>query len=146
MHRQFFLYLCLSLVPLYSVAAEPADYTSLDNWLCHPERANFCARDQSATIVHADGTLALETFTPADNPPIDCFYVYPTVSTDPGGNSDLTPNREEERVIEAQFARFGAACRTFAPIYRQVTLTALRAVSASTRRRCRSRGSSRRSV
>jgi hypothetical protein len=34
---------------------------------------------------------------------------------------------EELRVIRAQFARFGSECRVFAPLYRQVTLTALRA-------------------
>jgi hypothetical protein len=34
---------------------------------------------------------------------------------------------EERNVIRAQFARFAAQCRPFAPLYRQVTLTALRA-------------------
>ncbi len=37
----------------------------------------------------SNGTLTHEAFHPAKNPPIDCFYVYPTVSTEPGGNSDL---------------------------------------------------------
>ena len=31
----------------------------------------------------------------------------------------------ETRVVEQQFARFGASCRLFAPVYRQFTLTAL---------------------
>jgi len=30
-------------------------------------------------------------------------------------------------VVRSQFARFGAQCRTYAPMYRQITLTALRA-------------------
>src|SRR5262245_38756432 len=34
---------------------------------------------------------------------------------------------EERSVIQHQFARFGAQCRPYAPLYRQVTLTALRA-------------------
>lgn len=34
---------------------------------------------------------------------------------------------EEVSVIKGQFARFNAVCRTYAPLYRQVTLTALRA-------------------
>jgi hypothetical protein len=42
-------------------------------------------------------------------------------------NSDLNPGPEEDSVVRAQFARFGSQCRLFAPIYRQVTLTALRA-------------------
>ena len=33
---------------------------------------------------------------------------------------------EEASVIRAQLARFGSACRIYAPLYRQVTLTALR--------------------
>ena len=60
-------------------------------------------------------------------PPIDCFYVYPTVSNDPTPNSDMIAGPEEKRVIQAQFARFGSQCRVYAPLYRQVTLTALRA-------------------
>jgi len=58
--------------------------------------------------------------------------VYPTISLDAGGNSDMTIGTEERAVIRAQFARFAAACRTFAPLYRQVTLTALRAATAGT--------------
>jgi hypothetical protein len=34
---------------------------------------------------------------------------------------------EENAVIRSQFARFGSECRPYAPLYRQVTLTALRA-------------------
>ncbi len=68
----------------------------------------------------------------AANPkaPIDCFYVYPTVSNDPAGNSDMIPGPEEKGVIRAQFARFASQCRPFAPLYRQITLTALRALLA----------------
>ena len=36
----------------------------------------------------------------------------------------------EEGVIRAQLARFGSACRIYAPLYRQVTLTALRSAIA----------------
>jgi hypothetical protein len=39
----------------------------------------------------------------------------------------MNPGPEEMNVIRAQFARFGSKCRVFAPLYRQVTLTALRA-------------------
>ncbi len=39
----------------------------------------------------------------------------------------MVANDEERSVIKAQFARFGSQCRTFAPLYRQATLTALRA-------------------
>ena len=104
----------------------PNDYGRPQTWLCLPGRSDACAADQTATIVAADGTLTREAFTTAADPGVDCFYVYPTVSNDLTGNSDMVANGEELFVVSAQFARFGSVCRTFAPLYRQVTLTALR--------------------
>jgi hypothetical protein len=60
----------------------------------------------------------------AADPPIDCFYVYPTVSHDAGLNSDLTPV-EEPAVAAIQFARFASLCKTYAPLYRSATLSAI---------------------
>lgn len=110
-------------------ASAPArnDYSKAENWLCWPGRADACSIDNTATVVKADGALAKETWSADPKAPIDCFYVYPTVSMDPGVTSDMTPNAEERRVVEQQLARFGAKCRVYAPMYRQFTLTALRA-------------------
>lgn len=113
-------------------AAKPApvaknDYTNGDDWLCRPGRQDACAVDLSTTVVSADGKVTLEKWAADPNAPIDCFYVYPTVSIDPGGNSDMIPGPEEKGVVAVQFARFGSECRLYAPIYRQVTITALRA-------------------
>ncbi|MBQ1543951.1 MAG: DUF3089 domain-containing protein [Caulobacteraceae bacterium] len=109
-------------------AARPAanDYADGANWLCRPGRQDACAVDLSATVVAADGTLTPEPFKAAAAPAIDCFYVYPTVSNDPTPNSDMKPGPEELGVVKQQFARFASRCRTFAPLYRQVTLTALK--------------------
>src|ERR1700761_4556056 len=111
-----------------SVASAATDYSNPAVWLCRPGRQDACAAPQDATIVAADGALTREAFHPARDPRIDCFYVYPTVSNEPGGNSDLTITGAEKNVVNAQFARFAAQCRLFAPMYRQVTLTALRAM------------------
>jgi hypothetical protein len=105
------------------------DYGDGKNWLCRPGRADACAVDQSTTIVSANGTLTREDWKANPNAPIDCFYVYPTVSTDTGGNSDMTAGPEENGVVRAQLARFASQCRVFAPLYRQATLTALRAAT-----------------
>ncbi|ALL12340.1 DUF3089 domain-containing protein [Caulobacter henricii] len=104
------------------------DYGKSENWLCLPGRDDACATDQSTTIVAADGKAAQETFAAATQAPVDCFYVYPTVSTDPGGNSDMTIDAAERSVVGQQLTRFGTQCRIFAPMYRQVTLAALRKV------------------
>jgi hypothetical protein len=106
------------------------DYTRDEAWLCRPGRTDACSVDLTATVVEKDGTLKRESFAADPKAPIDCFYVYPTVSLDRTPNSDMTAGDEERRVIRAQFARLGSVCRTYAPLYRQVTLTALRAASA----------------
>lgn len=103
------------------------DYADKESWLCRPDHLNACDTNLNATIVAADGSLTLEPYKAHRSPLVDCFYVYPTVSNDLTGNSDITAGPEEIGVIHAQFARFGSVCRTFAPLYRQVTLTALRA-------------------
>ena len=74
--------------------ATTPDYRSEANWLCRPGRNDACAVDLNATVVNADGSTSVETFTRANEPAVDCFYVYPTVSNDPGVNSDMTPNAE----------------------------------------------------
>lgn len=99
-------------------------YNDDANWLCKPGiDDDVCARDLDATAVHADGTTEVQPHEVAEDPPIDCFYVYPTTSSDDGPNSDLDPGEPEE-IFTAynQVARLTGACRVFAPLYRQLTL------------------------
>lgn len=109
--------------------APPVDYSADANWLCRPGRADVCGAPYRVTSVAANGKLT-ETALPATPPKakFDCFYVYPTVSTDATGNSDMTADPAELSVARIQFAPFREVCRTYAPLYRQVTLAALRAV------------------
>jgi hypothetical protein len=109
-------------------APAPNDYTDEKNWLCRPGRQDACAVDLATTVVSADGTLTPEPWTPEPNPPIDCFYVYPTISTDQAPTSDMNPDPAELNVIRQQFARFGSVCKLYAPLYRQVTLVGLRSI------------------
>ena len=116
--------------PPVPVAQSANDYSKPETWLCRPGRKDACAADQSTTIVAADGKLTTEAFNANPAAPIDCFYVYPTVSLDGTPNSDMTAGPEELAVISTQFARFGSQCRAYAPLYRQVTLGSLRATMA----------------
>ncbi|MBA3270781.1 MAG: DUF3089 domain-containing protein [Acidobacteria bacterium] len=113
-----------------SAAATANDYSKAETWLCRPGAQDACAIDLNATVITEDGRLTPEPFVAPPNPPIDCFYVYPTVSLDTTGNSDMTAGPEERNVIRGQFARFRSQCRPFAPLYRQFTLSALRANTA----------------
>jgi hypothetical protein len=106
------------------------DYSKAEAWLCRPGRPaseDACAVDLTTTIVAANGKLTEEKWKANPNAPIDCFYVYPTISNDPTPNSDMNAGPEERSVVQHQFARFGSQCRLYAPIYRQATLAALRA-------------------
>ncbi|WP_353205400.1 DUF3089 domain-containing protein [Sphingomonas sp.] len=113
--------------PVAAPAPTP-DYTNPQSWLCRPGRTDPCSADQSATIVKPDGSRSIETFAAAKDPTYDCFYVYPTVSLDPTPNSDMKAGQEENPVAAYQAARFAKHCRVFAPLYRQVTLSALQAL------------------
>jgi hypothetical protein len=105
---------------------ESVVYADPANWLCRPDQDDVCDRELDATSVRASGKTRIESFKAARKPKFDCFYVYPTISLDPGGNSDFVPGENEELfVVRQQAARLGAVCRVFAPVYRQVTLTAL---------------------
>jgi hypothetical protein len=106
------------------------DYAKPEAWLCWPGKAgDACAIDLTTTVIAADGSSKVEAFKADPKAPIDCFYVYPTVSNDPGVVSDMSAGPEERNVVKQQLARFGSKCRIFAPIYRQFTLTALRSMT-----------------
>jgi hypothetical protein len=106
-------------------------YSGPDNWLCHdelPAAENAClngVKDQDVSVVSADGGTTIEPFEPAQEPPVDCFYVYPTVSLDESVNSDFDATLNEPLVASIQAARYSTHCRVFAPIYRQVTLAGI---------------------
>jgi hypothetical protein len=106
------------------------DYADGKTWLCRPGRPDACRVDLTTTIVAANGALTREAWTGKPDAPIDCFYVYPTVSTDPTDNSDMNADPAELNVVRTQFARFGSACRPYAPLYRQVTLAGLQKAMA----------------
>jgi hypothetical protein len=95
-------------------------------WLCRPGLAdNPCMVDLGNTALEAAGTTRIQPAEPAANPPVDCFYVYPTVSKQKGVNASLRIDPEERAVATAQAARFSQVCNVYAPIYPQLTMSAI---------------------
>jgi len=100
--------------------------TSSTVWLCRPGLSdNPCTSNLTTTVVRANGTTYVRRTHPAENPPIDCFYVYPTVSTQPTANANLHIDPQERAVAIAQASRFSQVCRVYAPMYPQLTLSAI---------------------
>jgi len=129
------------LVALLAAIARPAaadaapqriDYMDPKNWLCLPGRADACSQPLTSTVIAADGSITKRTYEADPNAPVDCFYVYPTVSREPTPNADMTAGPEEQHAALEQFERFGARCRLFAPLYRQITLAGLRGEARGT--------------
>ncbi|HEX8306883.1 MAG TPA: DUF3089 domain-containing protein [Allosphingosinicella sp.] len=106
------------------LAAAP-DYRQDSAWLCLPGRADACGTPLATTALNANGYGSTGQVLPDMAAKADCFYVYPTVSRDPGINSDLAPGMEENGTAMVQLARFASLCRTYAPVYRQITATGL---------------------
>ena len=118
---------CLVIVGL--LAAGPAAATAQAKrtvWLCKPglER-DPCRGDLDTTEVGPGGVTSRTEDSRGGRPPVDCFYVYPTVSTQQTINSDLRIGREQRSVARSQVSRFSGSCRIFAPMYRQVTIRGL---------------------
>jgi hypothetical protein len=110
------------IVPAMTAGTASATTT----WLCRPGIAeNPCESSEEATVELGDGTTSLEHAQPASNPPIDCFYVYPTVSSQLTVNANLEIGPEEKQVAIDQASRFSQQCKVYAPIYPQITVHAL---------------------
>jgi hypothetical protein len=110
--------------PSATAPSSPAPSNTV--WLCRPGLAdNPCESDLTTTVVAADGSGTVEEAAPAKDPPIDCFYVYPTVSTQATINATLDIDPEETAIAIQQAARFSQVCKVYAPMYRQATVKAI---------------------
>ena len=128
----------LAVLAAFAAAPAPAqlaaapDYSRASSWLCLPGRSDTCSKPLPTTALNPNGYGSNGLSPVTANPSVDCFYVYPTVSRDRGMNSDLTPDAAETSAVQSQFARFAGVCRTFAPLYRQLTVSAIAASALGT--------------
>jgi hypothetical protein len=148
----FVVALVLGLVAAAPAAAQVS--TALDRpvWLCLPGMAaNPCGQDLAGdprtapftagypvsrgrvpldtTRVDPGGTTAVEPLPSPSAPPIDCFYVYPTVDLLPNpllqvGSVPPVVSDTEAAVMFAQVGPLLSQCRMFVPVYRQASLAA----------------------
>ncbi len=115
-----------SAAPSSTASASPSTVPDDTVWLCKPGlKNNPCEGNIDTTSFDGSGKASTQAAAPAADPPIDCFYVYPTVSRQPGIAADLTIDPEETGVAIAQAARFSQVCRVYAPMYRQITLAGI---------------------
>lgn len=84
-------------------------------------------------MIARDGARRIERARPARDAAVDCFFVYPTVSGQATINANRAVGFRELAIALAEASRFSQVCRVYAPVYRQVTLSALRHPARITR-------------
>jgi hypothetical protein len=115
----------LSLTALAAMCGSSAAKTV---WLCKPgHKPDPCTPGLSTTVYSPSLMRKLRVEHPkaVKRAPVDCFYVYPTVSDQPTGNANLNIDPEERSIALYQAARYSQYCRVFAPMYRQLTLAGI---------------------
>ena len=118
--------LALVALPLLAASAlflaAPAGAKTV--WLCKPGLKHDPCSPGLATTRYAPGGAALGVTHPHRARPrrADCFYVYPTVSDQPGLVADRSIDAVLRSIALWQAARYSGECRVFAPVYRQITL------------------------
>jgi hypothetical protein len=115
------------VTPASVASARQAASTLGTVWLCRPGMADDpCEASEASTAVSADGsTKASPAGTSTSSSGFDCFYVYPTVSTQRKENANLKVQAGEIGAAVSQASRFSQVCRVWAPMYRQQTSTSL---------------------
>jgi hypothetical protein len=107
-----------------TAAAAPASADVV--WLCQPGMQDNPCRDSLETTVYGpDGSSFVQNPALPADPPVDCFYVYPTVSEQEGPNSNKEVEPQQRAIAQYQASRFSQTCKVWAPMYRQQTLLAL---------------------
>src|SRR3954451_1412329 len=116
------LRLVVLVIAAAALAAGPTAHAEDVAWLCRPGvEPNPCVGDQTTRYYEPDGSSRVATPAVPANPPIDCFYVYPTVSNQPTPNATPTPDPEVRSIAVYQAQRFSTRCRVYAPLYREGT-------------------------
>lgn len=106
-------------IGLAALAGPPAAQAEDTVWICKPGQADdLCAGSITATAGTPAQTIG---FNRPEKAPVDCFYIYPTVSEQDTPNANLNKDPEVQRVVVQQARMFSRVCDVYAPMYRQDT-------------------------
>jgi hypothetical protein len=118
--------LLLAVALAAGLAAAPAKAGANTVWLCKPGlRANPCTPGLDTTRFSPTGLQLGIDRIERRRPTVDCFYVYPTVSDQPGPQANRRIDQELRSIALYQAARYSRDCRVYAPVYRQITIAGL---------------------
>lgn len=111
---------CLAIfIGLLAVSNPSAAHAEDTVWICKPGQVDdLCAGSISTTAGNPPVNIG---FSRPETPPVDCFYVYPTVSAQNTPNTNLDKDPEVKRVVVQQARMFSRVCDVYAPMYRQDT-------------------------
>ncbi|MGW4480489.1 DUF3089 domain-containing protein [Rhodococcus triatomae] len=112
--RTLMVLMCTALLGAALAVAPPAAADPGTTWLCRPGQLDDPCGGRSGN-------------------PVDCFYVYPTISAQLSTNANLDRSPELHGIARLQAEAFGENCDVWAPVYRQVTLRSLFAGSPEER-------------
>ncbi len=91
-------------------------------WLCKPGQADNPCLGKMDGISTAPGFINTDLgYEAANNPPVDCFYLYPTQSEQATPNANLDKDPPIRAVAVNQARQFSRTCDVYAPMYRQYT-------------------------
>jgi len=129
--------LLLAALTLALLVALPATAGARTVWLCKPGlAASPCTPQLDTTHFSPAGAeLGSDDARRAPRRRIDCFYVYPTVSSQPTPAATRRIDPELRSSARYQAARYSGDCRVYAPVYRQVTVAGLSSADPAIRAR-----------
>lgn len=119
-----YAFIAATVVAFAVLAAASSASSARTVWLCLPGHSPDPCAPGLSTTVYTPKLKKIRVVHPkrVKPAPIDCFYVYPTVSNQKTGNSNLHIDPVERSIALYQAARYSQYCRVFAPMYRQETL------------------------
>jgi hypothetical protein len=126
-------FVALGVVGGSSAASSPSSTTTVTVggstktvWLCRPGvRPDPCVGNLTSTVIEANGTTSIQRAASAKDPLIDCFYAYPTASSQKTPNATLVADPGVIAAARLQIERFSQVCKVYVPLYRQLTPSGL---------------------